>query len=293
MARSYGQIMCSIWDDPDFCQLSAVAQRTYFMLVTQPDITACGSLSLTVRRWARTLPESDRGSLEPALRELEAERFVLVDYDTEELLVRTFAKHDGGYKHAKRVLAVIAYAKAVRSPRLRQVVASELAKLNVDSGIEVAIDCQSDATVVPIDSGRFLVTEVSTVHNQEPQPETGNREPAARGGDTAHAIVAEWMERVPKRPPANVIGQTAKHIRAMLAEGIDADDVRRGMAIWVSKGLHPSALPSAVNEAMNARPPAARRSTVDDRVQGAMDLSAELARRETTRGEIGDGRHAI
>jgi hypothetical protein len=40
---------------------------------------------------------------------------VLVDEDTEELLVRTFVKWDGGYKHAKRVLAVAAYTKAIRS----------------------------------------------------------------------------------------------------------------------------------------------------------------------------------
>lgn len=37
----------------------------------------------------------------------------------------------------------------------------------------------------------------------------------------------------------------------MLAEGIDPDDVRRGLAAWMTKGLHPSTLPSVVNEVMN------------------------------------------
>lgn len=69
--------------------------------------------------------------------------------------------------------------------------------------------------------------------------------------DTTQTIIGEWLERCRKRPPANVIGQTSKAVKQMLEEGIDPDDVRRGMALWSSKGLHPSALASSVNEVMN------------------------------------------
>jgi hypothetical protein len=72
---------------------------------------------------------------------------------------------------------------------------------------------------------------------------------------SSQTIVAEWLERVAKRPPNSVIGQTAKQIKKLLDEGIAADDIRAGLARWMRKGSAPSAIPSFVNEAMNAVPP--------------------------------------
>ncbi|MEU0087223.1 hypothetical protein [Streptomyces sp. NPDC006274] len=69
---------------------------------------------------------------------------------------------------------------------------------------------------------------------------------------TAQTIVSEWLERTAKRPPKSVIGQMAKQIRVLLEEHIDPDDIRRGIAHWMTKGLHPSTLPSVVNQVMNA-----------------------------------------
>ncbi|MCG7204001.1 hypothetical protein [Streptomyces arenae] len=70
---------------------------------------------------------------------------------------------------------------------------------------------------------------------------------------TAQTIVAEWLERCAVRPPGAVIGQMAKQIRVLLDEdGIHPDHVRRGIAHWMRKGLHPATLPSVVNEVMNA-----------------------------------------
>lgn len=73
------------------------------------------------------------------------------------------------------------------------------------------------------------------------------------GKVTAQTIVGEWLERVPKRPPGSVVGQMSKTIRVLLEEDrIDPDDIRRGIAHWMTKGLHPSTLPSVVNQVMNA-----------------------------------------
>lgn len=70
--------------------------------------------------------------------------------------------------------------------------------------------------------------------------------------DNPQALIGEWIDHCRKRPPATVIGQVGKQIKAMLDEGIDPADVRRGLAAWHSKGLNPSVLPSVVNELMNA-----------------------------------------
>lgn len=71
---------------------------------------------------------------------------------------------------------------------------------------------------------------------------------------TAQTIVGEWIDRCAKRPPSQTIGQASKQIKKLLDEGIDADDIRRGLARWMAKGSAPSAIPSFVNEAMNAGP---------------------------------------
>lgn len=99
--------------------------------------------------------------------------------------------------------------------------------------------------------------ENGTGNRQSPEPVPGpvpkeqNEPPAEVRADTAQAIVGEWIERCPKRPPGNVIGQISKTVKALLAESIDPDDVRRGLAAWMAKGLHPSTLASVVNEVMN------------------------------------------
>jgi hypothetical protein len=52
-----------------------------------------------------------------------------------------------------------------------------------------------------------------------------------------------------------VIGPIAQHVKAMLAEGIDAEHIRRGIEAWQAKGQHPSVLPSVVNEVLNKPKP--------------------------------------
>ncbi len=99
---------------------------------------------------------------------------------------------------------------------------------------------------------------------------------------TAQGLVAEWIEHIPKRPPGPVIGQVGKHLAAMLGEGIDPDDVRRGLAEWARKGLHPSTLPSVVNEVMNRGP-----SLPDRRQQATNDLFDRAMERAAAREDAG------
>jgi hypothetical protein len=125
-------------------------------------------------------------------------------------------------------------------------------------------------------------------------PPSAGREIAAASDppDTTNALIGEWIEHCPKRPPNNVIGQVGKQIKAMLGEGIDPVDVRRGLAEWASKGLHPSALPSVVNEVMNAPALALRRrdgpqrSTSNARVMAGMDLADLLDEDPTLLREV-------
>jgi len=121
---------------------------------------------------------------------------------------------------------------------------------------------------------------------QKPMQDTGTS-PGKRRDDGADTIVGEWVGRCRKRPPRNVIGMVGKHIKVLLGEGVDPADVRAGLLCWERKGLHPSTLPSVVNEVMNAqagnvvalRGGPSTRSTKDTRVEATLALAAELEER--------------
>ncbi len=97
---------------------------------------------------------------------------------------------------------------------------------------------------------------------------------------TAQTLVAEWIDHCGDRPPGRVVGQVARELGAMLTEGIPVDDVRRGLAAWHHKGLHPAALASVVHEVRTAG--ARSKSTTTDRVAEGLALAARLREQEDT-----------
>lgn len=94
MARSHAKIMAAIWDDEDFVTLNSGPQRLYKLLLTQRKLTLVGLLTYTPSRWARLAADTTLASVEGDIDELEASAFVIVDRDTDELLIRTFVKND-------------------------------------------------------------------------------------------------------------------------------------------------------------------------------------------------------
>ena len=94
--------------------------------------------------------------------------------------------------------------------------------------------------------------------------------------ETAQALVAEWVDNCRARPPGNVVGQVAKQLKALLDEGIPADQVRTGLIAWHRKNLHPSTLPSVLHEVREARP-AGGRSRRQDETDQLFDAAMERA----------------
>ncbi|GHI94206.1 MULTISPECIES: hypothetical protein [Streptomyces] len=81
---------------------------------------------------------------------------------------------------------------------------------------------------------------------------TGRVAPAAQV--SANQLVGEYVSACEKRPPGDVIGHLGRITKKLLAEGIDPQDIRAGLARFAANPKHPSVLTSMVNEAMNARP---------------------------------------
>lgn len=115
--------------------------------------------------------------------------------------------------------------------------------------------------------------------------------------DTAQTILAAYCDWCEVRPPRQVRGQLAKLIKGMLDEGIGADDIKRGMAEWRARDVHPSVLPSVVNNLMNGHgrggvnghPLGARQAETDRLFEGAWERAVEREQAQAAAGAAGAG----
>lgn len=79
-------------------------------------------------------------------------------------------------------------------------------------------------------------------------------ESADAGEWSAKRLMAEYLRGCNRRPPRNFLGHLGKEIRQLLDEGFEPDSLRPALERLRVKGLHPSVLPSLVNEALNSLP---------------------------------------
>ncbi|SDC25159.1 hypothetical protein [Actinokineospora iranica] len=129
MARDHARLYLSIWTDEDFRVLSTPAKLLYLHLCSQDKLSYAGVHSLTPKRWARAHPDLGVEGVRAALGELDAARFVVIDHDTEELLVRSFIRRDELWRQPNMLRAALRVAFEIESPILRAALAAELLRL--------------------------------------------------------------------------------------------------------------------------------------------------------------------
>lgn len=97
MPRTEARIHTTIWDDEHFRDLPPLPQWLYFALLSQDDLMLCGVMPHRPARWSKLAKGLTPAAIKKLVDQLAAPpgRFVVVDRDTGELLVRTFMKHDG------------------------------------------------------------------------------------------------------------------------------------------------------------------------------------------------------
>lgn len=125
----YSKLYTAIWADRDFTALSGDAQRLYLLLLSQESRSLAGVLPLTIRRWAALAGDTTVESITAALHELAAARFVVIDWNTDELLIRTFIRNDELYRQPNVLKGALREAQQVLSAALRWALHSELLKL--------------------------------------------------------------------------------------------------------------------------------------------------------------------
>jgi hypothetical protein len=121
MSRNYGRISTSIWNaDNDFITLSSSAQRLYLVLISQPGLSLCGVLDHNPRRWARLSCDTNLRTTRQNIAELVNTGYIVVDQDTDEVLIRTFVKHERVLHNEKLLANARARYGEILSPKIRQ-----------------------------------------------------------------------------------------------------------------------------------------------------------------------------
>lgn len=125
MAREYAKVKLGIWTDPDFREVSAEAQRLYFLLLTSGSLNACGVADWRESRLVHLCSGSTAEALQRAAWELGQKRLIAVDPDTEEVLVRSFVRHDGVLKSPNMTTAMVKDYGTIASQKLMKLVSFE------------------------------------------------------------------------------------------------------------------------------------------------------------------------
>ena len=121
MARTRATLHTSIWNpDSDFRFRSAAAQRMYFLVLTQGDLSLCGVLPLTIDRWNRLASDTKPSGIRRALDELVEHRYIVIDDKTQEVWVRTFTQHDGVLRQPNVVVSMSRDFDAIQSESIRK-----------------------------------------------------------------------------------------------------------------------------------------------------------------------------
>lgn len=129
MARDHARVSLSVWADDDWRDLSPAAQHLYFVLLTQPSLSYAGVADWRPARLRALASPWRPDGFNRAAVELARQLYIVVDEDTEEVLIRSFVRHDGLMKQRNMAVSMVRAYEAIASKGIRGVFVHELARL--------------------------------------------------------------------------------------------------------------------------------------------------------------------
>jgi len=199
MAQDFAPLLRSIWSDEDWRALPVDAQHVYLMLLSHPDRNSAGVLSLTLKKWTRLARDLSPARLDDALAELDVSGFVVVDAETEEVLVRSFIRRATVYKHIRMLASALREVAEVESDRLRSALGQELVRLP-----KLAVPKSNEAMAEEARRTQDRLNELASMLCDAPPDGPGN----GAGQDDAHGM-PHGMAHGIAHPPVVVAGAVA------------------------------------------------------------------------------------
>lgn len=138
MANAAGYIQESIWRDEHWRKLSRSAQALYMQLLSQKELDCAGILPLQPNKWAKGCQELTVDQVWTDLEELQREKFVFYDADTEEVFIRTYIRNSNVIKVPNMLKSARRSAELVASGYIKPFMAAELRATGNQDCIAVA-----------------------------------------------------------------------------------------------------------------------------------------------------------
>jgi len=130
MARDRASIRLDIWTDDDFRNLNVGAQHLYLHLLSSPTLSYAGVADWRPPRIAGMSKDATAASVRGFAGELVHGLFIVVDEETEEVLIRSYLKHDGLLHKPNVAKAMVSAYQKTASSVLRGVVVYELNRIH-------------------------------------------------------------------------------------------------------------------------------------------------------------------
>jgi hypothetical protein len=129
MPREFGQLRHDIWNDDEWRACTVPAQWLYMVLLSDPKLTYCGVAPWHPGKLAQRAGESSPQTVILAALELSGKAFIVIDEETEEVLVRSYLKHDPIMKNPRLAVTMTKDFAALGSSKLRAAIVHELTRL--------------------------------------------------------------------------------------------------------------------------------------------------------------------
>lgn len=129
MARDYAQIRHDMWSDDNWRALTAPAQWLYMLLISDPRLTYAGVTDWHPARVAQRAKECTAQEVLVAAAELSDRFFIVIDEDTEEVMIRSYLKHDPLMRNPRLAVTMAKDFGAVASNKIRAAIVWELQRL--------------------------------------------------------------------------------------------------------------------------------------------------------------------
>ena len=289
----YGKLLPRIWTDPEFTALNARSQQVYVLLLSYPTTNLAGVLPLTLKRWAGATADATVDNITTALQRLAAAKFIVVDWDTEEVLIRTYIRNDGVFKQPNLMKSALKAALKTASVAIRFALRDELVRLEmpkssdlaawvadetvrvanalVDGLMEPFAEGFADGFAEPMPEGCIdsctYVGGVRVQSQSQSQPQRSTFNSNSSGSASVADRVPELPDAAAATPGAELVGRiiprehpdavkTALRIRAseLINTGTERETVEAALHLWLTKPhLGPNTLPSLVSEVIKAR----------------------------------------
>lgn len=129
MAREYAQIGTGLWLSDEWRSLTPPAQHLFMLVLSDPELSYAGVTDWKPARLVQRAAEWSVPELMGAAGELSAAFWLVFDQETDEVMVRSFLRHDSLLKQPRMAVSMANAFAAIGSNKLRAAVVFELARL--------------------------------------------------------------------------------------------------------------------------------------------------------------------